>query len=216
MHKKYKFSKKAFATYVAISFLFVSVFIVALYFGFNKTIKEYTNLINTVAIKRSDKAREISFNKVNKKLEVMPAYGDKYGNILIDSINLNLPLYYGDNTEILSYGIGHYAGSYFPGEGGSIILAGHNDPGYFERLSEVKEGDKVTIEANYGTFKYKVESTKIVNENDLESFPIQTDRELLILYTCYPKGIGHKTERFVVYAVGDESWKILKCLRELF
>lgn len=205
MHKKHKFSKKVFATYVAISFLFVSVFIVCVYFGFNKTIKRYTNLINTVAIKRSEEAREISFDKVNKKLEVMPAYGDKYGNVIIDSIDLNLPLYYGDNEEILSYGIGHYAGSYFPGEGGSIILAGHNDPGYFERLSEVKQGDKITLDVSYGKFSYKVQSTKIVNENDLDSFPISEDRELLILYTCYPKGIGHKTERFVVYAEGDES-----------
>lgn len=205
MHKRHKFDKKAFATYVAISFLFVSVFIVILYFGFNKTIKSYTNLINTIAIKRSNKARELSFDSKSKKLEVLPAYGDKYGNVKIDSIDVNLPLYYGDNMEILSYGIGHYAGSYFPGEGGSIILAGHNDPGYLERLSEVKEGDKITIEANYGTFNYKVESTKVVNENDLSGFPIQTDRELLIIYTCHPKGIGHKTERFVVYAVGDKS-----------
>lgn len=205
MHKKHKFSKKAFATYVAISFLFVSVFIVIVYFGFNKSIKQYTNLINTVAIKKNDKAREISFDSKKKKLDVMPAYGDKYGNVLISSIDVNLPLYYGDNTEILSYGIGHYAGSYFPGEGGSIILAGHNDPGYLERLSEVKEGDKIIIEANYGTFNYKIVNTKIVNENDLSGFPIQTDKELLIIYTCYPNGIGHKTERFVVYAEGDNS-----------
>ena len=64
MRKKHKFSKKAFATYVAISFLFVSVFIVFVYFGFNKTIKRYTNIINTVAIKRSEEAREITFDKV--------------------------------------------------------------------------------------------------------------------------------------------------------
>lgn len=205
MHKKVKFSKKAFATYVALSFLFVSVFIVIVYFGFNNSIKRYTDLINTAAIKRSDKTRKISFDETKKKLEVMPAYGDKYGTVKIDSIDLKLPLYYGDNTKILSYGIGHYAGSYFPGEGGSIILAGHNDPGYLDRLFEVKQGDMITIDASYGTFKYTVKNTKIVNENDLDSFPIQMNRELLIIYTCYPKGIGHKTERFVVYAEGDES-----------
>ena len=29
----------------------------------------------------------------------------------------------------------------------------------------------------------------------------QKDKEILMLYTCYPvNGLGHKTDRFVVYA----------------
>lgn len=199
-HKKYKFNKKAFATYVAISFLFACFFIVVVFLGLNKSIKKYTNIINTVAIKREKVNSKITFNSVKKRLEKLPSYGSKYGNIEIDKINLKLPLYFGDNMEILSYGIGHYAGSYFPGEGGSIVLAGHNDPGYFERILELVKGDKIILDVTYGKFEYEVDNTKIVNENDLDSFPIQDDREMLILYTCYPLGIGHKTERFVVYA----------------
>lgn len=207
MHRKKRFSGKVFATYVAISFLFVCLFIVILYFGFEEKINKFANMINTIAIKKSDEQRDISFDSIEKRLTSYPAYGSKYANIVIPAIELTMPLYYGDNLDILSHGIGQYAGSYFPGEGGTIILAGHNNKGYFDRILDLKKGDKVTIEADYGTFEYIVDSNKIINENDVSAFPIQTEREMLIMYTCYPLGIGHKTERYLVFAykAGDNS-----------
>ncbi len=200
MHKKLKFNGKAFVTYVAISFLFVSIFILIVFFGLNNKIVRYVGLINTIAIEKKDNEKVLKFDSVKKRLTSYPAYGSKYANIKIEAIDLTLPVYYGDNLEILSHGIGHYAGSYFPGEGGTVILAGHNNSGYFDKILELKKDDTVIIDADYGTFKYKVDRTDIVNENNLEAFPIQNDREMLILYTCYPLGIGHKTERFLVYA----------------
>ncbi len=203
MHNKRKFSEKAFVTYVAISFLFVCLFILIVYFGLNNKIVRYTSLINTVAIKKNDKEKTVSFDKIKKKLTSYPAYGTKYANIEISKIDLKLPVYFGDNMEILSHGIGHYAGSYFPGEGGTIIYAGHNNRGYFDKILNLKKDDKIVIETNYGSFEYKVYETKIVNENDLSAFAVQSEREELIVYTCYPLGVGHKTERFLVYAYGD-------------
>lgn len=42
---------------------------------------------------------------------------------------------------------------------------------------------------------------KIVNETDLELLPIQKEKEILMLYTCYPfQNIGYTTQRYVVYA----------------
>ena len=199
-HKKYIFNFKVFATYVAISFLFASIFIVILYFGLNKKLSSYINLINTFTIKESAQEKKVLFDKSKMKLKSYPSYGSKYAQIKISSVGIDLPLYYGDNLEILSYGIGQYAGSYFPGEGGSIILAGHNDPGYFDKLLNVKQGDTVLLNTTYGDFNYKIDSFKIVNENDLSAFPVQTEKEMLIMYTCYPLGVGKKTERFVVYA----------------
>ena len=170
------------------------------FYGFGGVIRKYTNRINTVAMKQDNTTEKITFDSVKKRLSSIPSYGTKYGNIKIDKIGLKLPIYFGDSMEILSYGVGHYVGSYFPGEGGSIILAGHNDSGYFERILELVKGDEIVIETGYGTFDYSVSDIKIANENDLSAFPIQEEKELLILYTCYPLGIGYKTERFVVYA----------------
>ena len=42
----------------------------------------------------------------------------------------------GDTLDILRYGVGHYAGSFFPGEGGSVIFAAHNN--YFRKLNQTK------------------------------------------------------------------------------
>ena len=173
-HKRYVFDFKIFATYVAISFLFACIFIVIIYFGLNKKLSSYINLINTFTIKESKEEKKVLFDKSKMKLKSYPAYGSKYAQIKISSVGLDLPLYYGDNLEVLSHGIGQYAGSYFPGEGGSIILAGHNDPGYFEKLLNVGQGDMVLLSTTYGDFNYKIDSFKVVNENDLSAFPVQT------------------------------------------
>lgn len=97
--------------------------------------------------------------------------------------------------------MGHHTETYFPGEGGSIVYMGHNYKSYLKRLPEVKNGDLIQIETDYGTFEYKVYDTKIVHETQVSAVPIQKDKEILMIYTCYPtNGLGHATQRFIVYA----------------
>ena len=197
-----KNSLKIFAINIAISFFFVSIFITIIYFVFEKKINFYSNLINSLVV-NTDKENEAVFSQEAKRIIALPTYGKRFGTIKIEAINLSLPVYHGDNLQILHYGIGHYAGSYFPGEGGSIIMPGHNNVGVFHDLDKLKKGDKIVIEANYGTFTYEVSDYKVVKETDLDAFPIQKEEELLILYTCWPINrsvVGRKTERFVVYA----------------
>ncbi len=143
-----------------------------------------------------------------KKLIVLPKHGSKYATLEIPSINLKLPVYYGDTKKILRYGVGHYIGSYFPGENGTIIYAAHNDPGYFNKLDKVNVGDIVTINASYGTFKYQVYDTKVVKETNIAAFDVNHDGEVLLMYTCWPINrsvFGRKTQRYLVYAkkIGD-------------
>ncbi len=202
-HNKNAFSVKAFAVSTANAFFFVSVFILLVTFGFGSKINTFTSLVNTVAIKEAAEHKPIIFDEANKEIKNYPSYGTKYAQIKIPSTGIDLPVYYGDSQEILSYGVGQYAGSYFPGEGGSTILAGHNEPspGYFGNLLKVKNGDQVILETTYGTFQYTIFDEKVVNQNDLSAFPIEKDKEMLVMYTCYPLGLGAKTERFVAYAV---------------
>ena len=43
--------------------------------------------------------------------------------------------------------------------------------------------------------------SKIIKETDVEEVPIQSEKELLMIYTCWPiNNLGHATERYVVYA----------------
>ena len=200
--KTKKFTTKIFAINIAISFFFASIFITIVYFIGEERIHYYSSIINSLVV-NTEKENEAVYSMEAKRLIELPTYGKRFGTIKIEAIDLSLPLYHGDNLKILHYGIGHYAGLYFPGEGGSIILPWHNNVGVFHRLDELKKSDKVIIEANYGTFTYEVTDFKVVKETDLDAFPIQKDEEILIMYTCWPINrsvVGRKTERYVVYA----------------
>ena len=42
---------------------------------------------------------------------------------------------------------------------------------------------------------------KLVNETEKDKLPIQKEKEILMVYTCYPfNNIGYTTQRYVVYA----------------
>ena len=155
-----------------------------------------------VSIKQADvNYPEVNFDNISKRLKDYPLWGTQFATIEIPSVNINLPIYQGDELNILKYGIGHFSGSLFPGEGGTIILAGHNTKGFLYHLPDVKPNDKITIKATYGTFTYEVDSTRIIDHSDNDAFPFYKDQEVLMIYTCYPVNtIGHKTNRFLVYA----------------
>lgn len=160
----------------------------------------YLSVINAMSLNKEN----VIINKPVLEGNIIknyPEYGSKYAKIQIPKININLDVYYGDTMEILKKGVGHSSGSYFPGEGGSIIYMGHNSKNVFRGLSKISKGDSIQITTEYGEFKYQVYDMKIVNETDLELLPIQKEKEILMLYTCYPfQNIGYTTQRYVVYA----------------
>ena len=42
---------------------------------------------------------------------------------------------------------------------------------------------------------------KLIQETQTDMLPIQDEKEILMVYTCYPfKNIGYTTQRYVVYA----------------
>lgn len=197
---------REFAKKIATSFFFCALLIVVISIFFSSKINLIFSLVNKVTIIENKKT-STNIHLVKKRLDHYPNYKEKYATIKIPTISLELPVYHGDTLDILKYGVGHYAGSYFPGEGGSIIMAAHNNEGFFRRLPEVKIEDIITISTIYGEFTYQVTNTLITSENDLASFPIKDTEELLILYTCYPvTAIGHTDSRYLVYAkkVGEE------------
>ena len=124
-----------------------------------------------------------------------------YATIKIPSISLELPVYFGDTKEILSKGVGHYSGSFFPGENGSIIMGAHNNAGYFRELPSIKKEDVIIIDTVYGVYKYQTYDMKIVQMTDEDKIPIVRGDEVLMLYTCYPvTAVGFTSQRYVVYA----------------
>lgn len=169
---------------------------------FGKKIKSAIELVDMVSINtNSNIISEIKFDENIHEITEYPEYGARYGNIRIDSLDINLPLYYGDKLSILKNGVGQSSGAYFPGEGGSIICMGHNTKTFLYHLPEIQKNQEIVIQTTYGEYKYKVYENKIVNMYDVDELPVQRDEEILMLYTCYPvNGLGHKKDRFVTYA----------------
>ena len=145
--------------------------------------------------------QEVKFDSISKRLIDYPLWGSEFAVLAIPNVDIKQKVYQGDTLDILKYGVGHFSGSLFFGEGGSIILAGHNNIGYLYNLPKVKKDDLIYVDAKYGKFTYKVFDTKIIDHSDNLSFTFYNDREVLMIYTCYPVNtIGHKTKRFLVYA----------------
>lgn len=188
--------------HLIVAIIFIVIIMAIIYILFGSRISMAISLINKVSIDTSNVVlKEVKLNSVTKRLESYPEYGTKYGNVKIDSINVDLPLYYGDTLSILRNGVGHSSGSYFPGEGGSIVCMAHNTIGYLYNLSHIEIGDKIVVATNYGTFTYEVTETKIVDETEVDAVRVQNKEEILILYTCYPTNtFGHATQRFITYS----------------
>ena len=178
--------------------LFITIAFMLLIRLFDETI----SLINKVSIDVSNKeVAETVINEEENKLENYPEYGTQYATIEIPKIDVNLPVYYGDTLEILKKGVGHSSGSYFPGEGGSIIYMGHNSAKLFRRFSELQIGNEITVKTSYGEYRYKIYDMQLIKETEVDKLPIQKDREILMVYTCYPfRNIGYTDQRYVVYA----------------
>ena len=188
--------------------LIVALFIVIIILGgikisLGQKIDEAILLVNQVAIKvdRTFEEKPTTIDTSSKRLQNYPEYGTQYATIEIPKIGIELPVYYGDTLEILKKGVGHSSGSYFPGEGGSIIYMGHNSKNVFRRFSELQIGNEIKVTTTYGEYNYKIYDMKLINENETDKLPIQDEKEILMVYTCYPfNNIGYATQRYVVYA----------------
>lgn len=135
-------------------------------------------------------ASEVEYPKIDKQ----------FGEIKIKEAGVNAKLFFGDGTIPLRNGVGVYAGSFIPGYGKTILVAGHNNT-YFNGLKNVKKNDIVKIRTSYGNYQYKVTGTKIHDSDDKTAYDLGKDEENLVLYTCYPfDELGLTNKRFFVYA----------------
>ena len=184
----------------------VALFITALVIGgiylfWGREIDENISIINKVSIDLDNKKEEVTTINTDNVIENYPEYGTQYATIEIPKINVNLPVYFGDTLEILKKGVGHSSGSYFPGEGGSIVYMGHNSTKMFRRFSELQIGNEIKVTTSYGEYNYKIYDMQLIKETELDKLPIQKEKEILMVYTCYPfNNIGYATQRYVVYA----------------
>lgn len=193
---------KATIRNVIVALLLALVILLFTYGLVRKQINSSISLVKTISVNSSQKiASNIVFNREEKRIKNRPEYGTKYADIKIESLGIELPLYFGDTLSILRNGAGQTSSAYFPGEGGTVVCMAHNTEKMFKKLPEIENGAKINIDTTYGKFEYEVYDTKIVDMHDVDAIEIQKEEERLAVYTCYPvNGIGHKTQRFVAFA----------------
>jgi sortase A len=110
--------------------------------------------------------------------------------------------------QVADYAAGHHDTSASPGDGGNIVLAGHDDyhGEVFRGLHDIRIGDKVTLTTPAGQFVYVVQEVHLRLEKGqplderlaigvwMQPMP----EERLTLITCWPYGVDD--HRMIVVA----------------
>lgn len=128
---------------------------------------------------------------------------DVFGVISIPAIQVEMPIYLGATESHLAAGAAHLSQTSLPigGDNTNCVIAGHrgwNGFPYFRYITDLKQGDRVTIQNPWETLEYEVAETKIIAPNDIEEIHIQEGRELLTLLTCHPYASGGKQRYLVI------------------
>lgn len=126
--------------------------------------------------------------------------GELIGRIQVQRLGVSAILMEGVGKKTLRRGAGHIPDTAMPSEeAGNVGIAAHRDS-FFRGLKDIQEDDTVELTTLAGTFRYKVEWTKIVKPDDV-SVLAPTDEAALTLVTCYPfYYVGSAPDRFIVRA----------------
>ncbi len=127
------------------------------------------------------------------------AEGTVIGRMEMPQLSLVVPILSTFEPDSLRRGVGHIPGTAFPGGLGTVGLAGHRDT-YFRPLRHITAGMEIRLIDNGGLFHYVVDSTEIVQPEQVEVLAIR-NRPELTLVTCYPfEFVGQAPLRFIVHA----------------
>ena len=99
----------------------------------------------------------------------------------------------------LDAGAGIYPGSKIPGEGGTILVAGHTAT-FFRDFEHAQNGAQITVTTVYGTYVYEITDMQVATDTDTSAYDLDAAEENIILYTCYPLGQTALTDlRYFIY-----------------
>ena len=104
----------------------------------------------------------------------------------IPSIKLKQPVVDGVTEDVIKYFLGRFPDSAMPGEVGNFSVAGHRVSDFtdaFINLYKVKVGDKVIVTTKDGRYTYEVDSSFIVDPEQVEVLD-DADYEKITLITC--------------------------------
>ncbi len=159
---------------------------------------------NTGLVIRENEIKSDYDGKTSETGEIIRAkFGERYATLTCDAMGLEIPIYWGSNSELLEHGACHSSSSKIIGDKGNSVISAHVDT-FFADLDKLKEGDIVTVKTNYGQFTYKVRETISFSSTD-KKYVTPKDDNRLTLYTCKRDLLGESDQRIGVICDLDQS-----------
>lgn len=176
-----------------------------------------------------DAARDYNAHLAKSKIPVHDAFAsfegdtDKTGNywklldldgsgvmgyIVIDKIDVKLPIYHGSDEAILQAGVGHMQGSSLPvgGESTHVVLSAHTglpSAEYFTDIDQLTNGDTFELHVLGEVLTYRVDQILTVLPDKLDALSIIPGEDHVTLVTCTPYGVN--TYRLLVRGTRTEN-----------
>ena len=152
-----------------------------------------------VAERQQDKLETSFFDPPRRVIRRQPLKGDAIAKIEIPAIGVSEYVVEGTDTASLRKGPGHYPETPLPGDQGTAAIAGHRTTygAPFRRIDKMKPGQVVRIDMPDARLVYRVEKTKIVDDQDL-SVLNSVGYQRLMLSACHP--LYSAAQRIIVFA----------------
>jgi sortase A len=152
-----------------------------------------------VAEREQAQLEDALFDPPERVLRREPLKGDAIARIVIPAIGVSEYVVEGTDTEDLRKGPGHYPNTPLPGEPGTSAIAGHRTTygAPFRDIDQLEPGQVIRVDMPDGTFVYRVEEVRIVDDQDLSVLEPVGHRRLM-LSACHP--LYSAAERVIVFA----------------
>jgi len=117
------------------------------------------------------------------------------GILVIDKINVKLPIYHGVDEETLQVGLGHLPGTSLPvgGAQSHAFITGHRglpSTKLLTDLDKLSEGDPFALYILGETLTYQVDQIQVVEPHETRVLDIEEGMDYCTLVTCTPYGIN--------------------------
>jgi sortase A len=152
-----------------------------------------------VAEREQAALKDALFDPPERVLRREPLKGDAIARMEIPAIGVSEYVVEGIDTGDLRKGPGHYPKTPLPGEPGTAAIAGHRTTygAPFRDIDDLKPGQVIRLDMPDGTFVYRVEEVRIVDDSDLSVLEPVGHRRLM-LSACHP--LYSAAERVIVFA----------------
>ena len=136
----------------------------------------------------------------------LPQYGFEeniVGDIYIEKLGLDLPIYLGATKENMKKGAVLLGCTSIPigGENTNAVIAAHRGMGtkeMFRNIEKLEIGDEIIITNFWRELHYKIIEFRVIYPDEVENIFIQEGKDLITLSTCHPYRFNY--QRYIVIA----------------